>query len=105
MTQRHERQHLRGSRPFEVVEGYLSDTLDAATVSGGSLTTTTVDGYVFDDDGAGNWVDTGGTVELLNRSESLDGERGYYFIAFWTGKDWRLFWVDCDATELTLPGD
>lgn len=111
MTTRTERRFARGNRAESIIAGYLQGSLAAAAVASNELTPGKVDGYIFEEQAGASpgdpdqWVHVGDVEDLTNFEENVTGERGYYFEARWTGRSWRLIFVGCEATALTLPGD
>jgi len=85
------------------VEGYLTGTLNAATIVAGKVEPETVGVRIWNRDALGNIAtDTEDEIEAYNSSEFTSGLEDFYARCRFDGTFWRLDAIDCDASG--LPG-
>jgi len=90
-------------RPYSEVRGYLRDTLEAAAVASNVLTPKSVALAVYALDPSDVWRYIG-EATVWNYDESLTGDEGMYCRAsFNSDGRFEVYWLSCDATDLTVP--
>lgn len=101
-------EHYVGRVPsaLQIKHGYLDETLDAATVSGGLLQIKTATMSVWGFDTNGDWSDTGGNIELSNLDEGDDYAENTRIAAYWdeTLKLWLPLDLSCSTSSLPMGG-
>lgn len=106
MNDNNERHPARPPAVAQVIEGYLKEALDEATVVSGAVVAFEAEMYVFSEhEDPGNpdsWDYAGQTVTVRNIDEGLSSPAGHYLACIWMGRSWRPLPVSCGATALDL---
>jgi hypothetical protein len=85
----------------DLVTGYLTETLDAATVVDGVLMPETATIYTFDFDSSGVWSKTGQAL-IHNVHEDVTGLEDYPVWCIRRGAKLYLLWIGCQASDVDM---